>query len=71
MPKRKNSAFYSQLAKRRFTDVSTQVSVDTNSYVDSSQVFVNTDSHMDSPRVSVDATNLCMDSSQDPSPGNK
>ena len=71
MPKRRNSDFYSQLTKRQFTNVSTQVSVDTNSYMDSPRVFVNTDSHVDSPRVSVDAMNSCMDSSQDPSPGNK
>ena len=52
MPKRRNSAYYSQLAKRRFanadSDISTRVSVDTSSHVDSPRVSVDTSSRMDS-----------------------
>ena len=61
MPKRKSSAYYSQLAKRRLananSDISTRVSVDTNS-------------QMATPQVSVD-TSLRMESSRDPSSGTK
>ena len=55
MPKRRNSAYYSQLTKQRLTngnsDISTRISVVTNL-------------HVDSPPVYVDATNVCMDSLQ-------
>ena len=61
MPKRNSSAYYSQLAKRRLanadSDISTRVSVDTNS-------------HVATPRVSVD-TSLHMESSRDRSSGTK
>ena len=74
MPKRRNSAYYSQLAKRRFanadSDISTRASVDTSSHVDSPRVSVDTSSHVDSPRVSVD-TSSRMDSSLDRSSGTK
>ena len=56
-----NSAYYSQLAKRRLanadSDISTRVSVDTNS-------------HVVTPRVSVD-TSSRMESSEDRSSGTK
>ena len=60
MPKRKNSAYYSQLAKRRFANA--------DSHVDSPRVSVDTTSHMDSPQVSVDASSR-MESSLDRSSG--
>ena len=61
MPKRKNSAYYSQLAKRRFANA--------DSHVDSPRVSVDTtSSHVDSPRVSVDASSR-MESSLDCSSG--
>ena len=60
MPKRKNSAYYSQLAKRRFANA--------DSHVDSPRVSVDTTSHVDSPRVSVDASSR-MESSLDRSSG--
>ena len=44
MPKRKSKNYYSELAKRRFTNansgISTRVSLDTNSHVDSTRVSV-------------------------------
>ena len=49
MPKKRNSYYYSQLAKQRCinhnTDISTQVSVDTNLDVDPTRVSVDTNSH--------------------------
>ena len=51
MPKSRTSAYYSQLAKRRFTSVDS-----TRSHVDSPQVSLDTDAHVDSPQVSVDTS---------------
>ena len=49
MPKRKSSAYYSQLAKRRFSSVDSM-----RSHVDSPRVSLDALAHVDSPRVSVD-----------------
>ena len=63
MPKRRTSAYYSQLAKRRFTSVDS-----TRSHVDFPQVSLDTDARVDSPRVSVD-TSSRMESSGSNSSG--
>ena len=49
MLKRKSSAYYSQLAKRRFSSVDSM-----RSHVDSPRVSLDALAHVDSPRVSVD-----------------
>ena len=51
MPKIKSRAYYSQLAKRRFSGVDSM-----RSHVDSPRVSLDAFAHVDSPRVSVDAT---------------
>ena len=51
MPKIKSRAYYSQLAKRRFSGVDSM-----RSHVDSPQVSLDAFAHVDSPRVSLDAT---------------
>ena len=63
MPKRRTSAYYSQLAKQRFTSVNS-----TRSHMDSPQVSLDTDARVDSPRVSVDTSSL-MESSGSNSSG--
>ena len=67
MPKRKSSAYYSELAKRRFanagSDNSTRVSIDTNSRmnptVDSTRVSVDTNSRVVSSEDHYSAGNRC------------
>ena len=49
MPKRKSSAYYSQLTKQRFCSVDSM-----RSHVDSPRVSLDALAHVDSPRVSVD-----------------
>ena len=51
MPKRKSSAYYSQLAKRQFSSIDSM-----RSHMDSTRVSLDALAHVDSPRVSVDAT---------------
>ena len=51
MPKIKSRAYYSQLAKRRFSGVDSM-----RLLVDSSRVYLDAFAHVDSPRLSVDAT---------------
>ena len=74
MPKRKSKNYYSELAKRRFTNansgISTRVSLDTTSHVDSTRVSVDTTSHVDSTRVSVD-TSSRMNATPEVSSGNE
>ena len=50
MPKIKSRAYYSQLAKRRFSGVDSM-----RSHVDSLRVSLDAFAHVDSPRVSLDA----------------
>lgn len=65
MPKRKSSAYYSQLAKRRFANADS-----TRSHGDSPRVLLSANSYVDSPQVSVDTTSR-MESSGSNSSGIK
>ena len=51
MPKRKSLAYYSQLAKRRFSGVDSM-----HSHVDSPRASLDAFAHVDSLQVSLDAT---------------